>query len=86
MLVRSLCAVLLVAACQSKPEPRAEPPRPAPVSPPPAQVAPPEPAKVDPLAPVPASTVAEAKQKLIAKHGEANRDRFFSMPDHGIGG
>jgi len=76
MLVRSLCAVLLVAACQSKPEPRAEPPRPAPVSPPPAQVAPPEPAKVDPLAPVPASTVAEAKQKLIAKHGEANRERI----------
>src|SRR5678816_3229501 len=76
MLVRPLCAVLLIAACQSKPEPRAEPPRPAPVPPPPAQVAPPEKAKVDLLAPVPASTVAEAKQKLIAKHGEANRERI----------
>jgi hypothetical protein len=65
---------MLLTACQSAPEPRLEAPRP------PAQGAPEparnEPGKDDPLAPVAATAVADAKQQLIAKHGEANRERI----------
>jgi hypothetical protein len=67
---RAILAVLLIAACQTKSDPRREPPRPTP--PPPC----PEVAKEDQLASAPDSAVAEAKQKLIAKHGEANRERI----------
>jgi hypothetical protein len=70
MLARFISAALLITACQAKPDPRMETPRPVPVTPCP------EAPKDDHLAPVLASVVAEAKQKLIAKHGETNRERI----------
>jgi hypothetical protein len=76
MLARLLPAVLLIAACQSRPDQPKEPQEPTAPTPAAAVTPPPEPPKEDPLAPVPASAAAEAKQKLIAKHGEANRERI----------
>jgi hypothetical protein len=74
MLARFLAVTLLLVACQTKPAPRME------ATPPPPAVTPPnpnpEPAKDDALAPVPAAAVAEAKQKLLAKHGDAHRERI----------
>src|SRR5213075_1603746 len=68
----------LLAACQSAPESRVEAPRPAPAPSPasaPAMPAP-APAANNDLAPVPASAVADAKQKLLAKYGDAHRERI----------
>ena len=70
MHVRLFSAALLILACKTQPDRSMEPPRPIPVTPCPA------PAKDDHLAPVTAPAVAEAKQKLIAKHGEAHRERI----------
>ena len=73
MLARILPAVLFVIACQSKPDPVMETPRPMPVTPcpePPPVVAPVD-KTLEPVAP---TMVAEAKAKLLAKYGDANKD------------
>ncbi|MFN0247585.1 MAG: hypothetical protein ACKV2T_11920 [Kofleriaceae bacterium] len=75
MIARILPAVLLVAACQSKPDPVMETPRPMPVlpCPEPTEVAAPVDKSLEPVAP---AMVAEAKAKLVAKFGEANKERI----------
>jgi len=75
---RFLAVALLLAACQSATEPRVETPRPATTSPAPAPATPaPAPAAAgDDLAPVPAAAVADAKQKLLARYGDAHRERI----------
>ena len=75
VLARILPAVLLVAACQTKPDPVMETPRAMPVVPcPEVPVAAP---KVDTaLEPVAPAMVAEAKATLLAKFGEASKERI----------
>lgn len=75
VLARIFPAVLLVVACQSKPDPVMETPRPMPVlpCPEPTQVASPTDPSLEPVAP---AKVAEAKAKLLAKHGDAHEDRI----------
>lgn len=75
VLARILPAALLLAACQSKPDPIMETPRPMPVlpCPEPTQVATPVDMSLAPVAP---AMVAEAKAKLLEKHGEANKERI----------
>jgi hypothetical protein len=75
VLARIFPAVLLVVACQSKPDPVMETPRPMPVlpCPEPTQVASPIDKSLEPIAP---AKVAEAKAKLLAKHGGAHKDRI----------
>jgi hypothetical protein len=74
VLARILPVVLLV-ACQTKPDPVMETPRPMPVvpCPEPTPVAPPVDKSLEPVAP---AMVAEAKAKLLAKFGEANKERI----------
>jgi len=71
VLARILPAVLLIAACQSKPDPVMETPRPMPVipCPEPTPVAAPVDKSLEPVAP---AMVTEAKAKLVAKFGDAN--------------
>ena len=71
---RLLSIALFLAACQSKPDPTMETPRPMPVAPCPE--VPKVEVKPDPFARVAASAIADAKIKLVAKFGEANKERI----------